>query len=291
MIRKIRINEPEYGRYFLFSEAPKDEENPKVETRDVTPKNDENDTDFNNLTDEDYENLTLDDGDDDEMDTDFNDLGLDDINEDELDDQNENPDDTNFNNMNDDKPENPNPNENQNTGTNDDMNNPPENNGGEEMNTTDNPENTDNPDEMDTNFNDDNLGTDDGTGMDGDGMDNGDETSTDNTPKGPGVEYDSTRKYVLYQKFMSLHNALGNYISKLENSTRDDIGLNQVLKISTNKLRDLKNLTFEYMTMKFKASTYVQSLLFYQQLIVSTQLVFKTIATADKEYKNKSNKK
>lgn len=302
MIEKICINKPKYGRYFLFSEAPGDDEDKEVETRDVTPEEDDFDTDFNNLSDEDFDNITLDD-DDDDMDTDFNALGLDDIDDVTLDEPTDDDIDTNFNDMNDDDPT-------DNLDTNDPEESPQETNQNteptdnqEEPNTNqqtndetdpvDDTAGAENPDEyadMDTDFNDD--GTEEPTDDQTDDNAIGDDTAgTEDKPKGPGVEYDSTRKYVLFQKYISLYNAISNYIGKLENITKDDAEFNQVLKMSTNKLREIKNLTFEYMTIKFKASTYVQSLLFYQQLIVSVQLVFRTISNMNEEVKKKENKK
>ena len=305
MIEKICINKPKYGRYFLFSEAPGDDEDKEVETRDVTPEEDDFDTDFNDMNDEDFENITLDD-DDDDMDTDFNALGLDDIDDESLDNEPADDDiDTNFNDMNDDEPidnidttdseENPQQ-INQNT---EPTNNQEEPNTDQQTNNETEPTGdqtgdatgAENPDEyadMDTDFNDDGAEepTDDQTGDTN--MD--DTAGAEDKPKGPGVEYDSTRKYVLFQKYISLYNAISNYIGKLENITKDDAEFNQVLKVSTNKLREIKDLTFEYMTIKFKASTYVQSLLFYQQLIVSVQLVFRTISNMNKEVQKKDNK-
>ena len=310
MIEKICINKPKYGRYFLFSEAPGDDEDKEVETRDVTPEEDDFDTDFNDMNDEDFENITLDD-DDDDMDTDFNALGLDDIDDVTLDDEPADDDiDTNFNSLNDNQdttdtntrtqqlnppqqPQNPEPNQNQPNMTQqqptDDVDTPTDTVGTDDIGDTTGAEDPDEYADMDTNFNDDGTEepTDDQTGdttMD-------DTAGTEDKPKGPGVEYDSTRKYVLFQKYISLYNAISNYIGKLENITKDDIEFNQVLKVSTNKLREIKDLTFEYMTIKFKASTYVQSLLFYQQLIVSVQLVFRTISNMNKEVQKKDNKK
>ena len=54
-----------------------------------------------------------------------------------------------------------------------------------------------------------------------------------------------------------------------------------------NKLREIKDLTYDFMMIKFELSSYVQSLLFYQNLIVSVQLVFNLI----KKAKEKDNKK
>ena len=103
---------------------------------------------------------------------------------------------------------------------------------------------------------------------------------TNNTPvklNAPGVELDSTRKYNLYREFMSLYNACDNYISKLENILRNDYDENQIILISVNNLREIKDIVSDYMTIRFQINTYVQSLLFYQKMIVAVQLVFKLL--------------
>ena len=127
------------------------------------------------------------------------------------------------------------------------------------------------------------------TGGDDDFTDTGDsggddeaDTSTDagesSGEKGkPGIEYDSTRKYMLYLEFISLYNSCENYISKLETIIKDDIDENRAIQKCSNTLREIRNLLYDYMTIRFTSDSYVQSLLFYQKMIVSVQLVFKQI--------------
>ena len=127
------------------------------------------------------------------------------------------------------------------------------------------------------------------TGGDHDFTDTGDsgsdgeaDTSTDagesSGEKGkPGIEYDSTRKYMLYLEFISLYNSCENYISKLETIIKDDIDENRAIQKCSNTLREIRNLLYDYMTIRFTSDSYVQSLLFYQKMIVSVQLVFKQI--------------
>ena len=117
--------------------------------------------------------------------------------------------------------------------------------------------------------------------------DDGSQSDNNQNSKGPGLEYDSTRKYNLFKEYMSLYNALDNYVSKLEDSISDNLPMNQVIKVAVNKLREIKDLTYDFMMIKFELSSYVQSLLFYQNLIVSVQLVFNLI----KKAKEKDNKK
>ena len=101
--------------------------------------------------------------------------------------------------------------------------------------------------------------------------------------QGPGVEYDSTRKYVLFKEYMSLYNALDNYIFKLEDNIKDDIVSNQIIKTSVNKLREIKEIVYDYIIIKFDNNTYIQSLLFYQNLVTSVQMVFKLLTNIEKK--------
>lgn len=129
--------------------------------------------------------------------------------------------------------------------------------------------------------------TDNGTGNDNGNDENQDDNQNQddegNDEKGPGIEYDSTRKYILFNRFIDLITSLDNYINKLENSTTDDININRVIEIAIDKMRDIRSLAYDYTTIKYEASTYVQSLLFYNQLIVMTEMIFELL--------NKSSKK
>lgn len=96
-----------------------------------------------------------------------------------------------------------------------------------------------------------------------------------NTQKrGPGLEYDSVRKYNLYKEFMKLRTAVDGYITKLEACISDDPRSNQVIKTATTKFRELYDLITDYMMMKYELCTYIQNLLFYQRQVATVQLIF-----------------
>lgn len=136
---------------------------------------------------------------------------------------------------------------------------------------------------------------DDGTGDDSTTADAGTDGNADDQGDGeenkPGVDFDSTRKYNLFKEFMALYNACENYISKLENILKDDTTVNQIIMVCTNNLREIKSILYDYMTIKYPVNSYVQSLLFYQKMIASVQLVFamlkQTSDIKEKEYKKK----
>lgn len=309
MIVKIQ-EEPhnKYGRFFLATEAPDDEKEGAEVTKTTATPDDETedfDSNFNDLADEDF-----DDDDDDDIvfddETDFNSLGLDSDDDqgnienepvqeenpqpeepvgDGTDntEQNESPDDE----QSEDSLDNPNDDETDAGATGDES-------GYENQDTDFNDGETDADvtgdesgyEDQDTDFNDDETPTDD-TDQEADG-----DTPQQPESKGPGVEYDSTRKYNLFKEFMSLYTALENYISKLENNVKDDLELNQINKMAVENLRELKDLTYDYMTIKFDVSTYVQSLVFYQLMVVGVQSVFNLINSTTKtnQIKNSSTK-
>lgn len=105
--------------------------------------------------------------------------------------------------------------------------------------------------------------------------------------KGPGLEYDSTRKYNLFLEFVKLSTSLDNYISKLEVSLGDDRESNLAYKTATDNLRKIKDLTVDFMTMKFELSSYIQSLVFYENNVLMIQLVFDVLNDSLKKIQNK----
>lgn len=127
------------------------------------------------------------------------------------------------------------------------------------------------------------AGAEDETGEDmGGDATAGDTGAVGGDKKGPGLEYDSTRKYSLFQNFMSLVNAIDNYIERLEGYMNDDYDMNQVLKTCIDKLREIRELTYDYLMMKFELSSYIQSLIFYQNQVVMIQLVFNILEKGQK---------
>ena len=112
---------------------------------------------------------------------------------------------------------------------------------------------------------------------------NNQQNGQNNQADKPGAEYDSTRKYLLFKEYMSLYNAIDNYIFKLEDNIKDDLAANQIIKTSVNKLREIKELIYDYILIKFDNNTYIQSLLFYQNLVVSVQMVFRLLSTIERK--------
>lgn len=112
----------------------------------------------------------------------------------------------------------------------------------------------------------------------------------DNQKRGPGLEYDSVRKYNLYKEFARLRMAIDSYITKLESCISDDPESNHVIKICTTKFREMYDLITDYMMMKFELCTYIQNLLFYQRQITTVHLIFKLLKEVNRVQKSDEKK-
>ena len=102
----------------------------------------------------------------------------------------------------------------------------------------------------------------------------GDTQTTDQqNTNGPGLEYDSTRQYKLFLDLNKLHDSVSNYISNLETEIRDDSKIMEIYTENIEKLKQVKELLFDYMNLKFKSSSYIQNLLFYQKMYTTVDLI------------------
>lgn len=301
IIATYKNNENKYGRFFLATEAEPSHIHKNTKVLDVAPGRGKR-IDFSKAAQgDDYEsddsNITADDKDLDSDDTDFNDMHLDDDEDDVGDDDtdftsddmggDDAPDTDGAGDMNSDNPDGGESTEGNNTGG----------EGGGDTTTSDTGNadsgGDDAPDTSGDNMDFNDPTSDDNGDGNNDGGDDGtpntdDDPNTDNEDgeKGPGLEYASTRKYALFLNFEILLNALTNYINKLENNIGDDLNTNKILKAACTKLREIKDLCYEYMIMKFELDTYVKALLFYQNAIVMTQAVF-TLLQRIKVHKKK----
>ena len=114
--------------------------------------------------------------------------------------------------------------------------------------------------------------------------------NANNQKRGPGLEYDSVRKYNLYKEFMKLRTAVDGYITKLEACISDDPRSNQVIKMATERFRELYDLITDYMMMKFELCTYIQNLLFYQRQVATVQLLFALLKETSQIQKSEEEK-
>ena len=111
---------------------------------------------------------------------------------------------------------------------------------------------------------DDTSGTDD-TGDDTTGY-NGSEEETD------GDSEDAMHKQNLYKKFVTLRTAIDNYDHKLSAIIGVDPATHKMIHDVTNKLRSMGDMMYDYMVLKFKKNTYLESMMFYQRTMAATNL-------------------
>ena len=117
------------------------------------------------------------------------------------------------------------------------------------------------------------------------------DSTTGDENRGPGLEYDSVRKYNLYKEFARLRASLDTYIDKLESCISDDVTSNQIIKEATKRFHEIYDLITDYMIMKYELCNYVQNLLFYQKMVASIQMIFKLLKTTNTIYRKEAVKR
>ena len=99
---------------------------------------------------------------------------------------------------------------------------------------------------------------------------NGDDKKEDK----PGTDFENMRRYNLYKKFMSLNDSINGYTDTLDALVYDDDTLNAVTKTASQKLKQLSEIMYDYMTMKFENDSYTQALLFYHEINAGVRMCF-----------------
>ena len=129
---------------------------------------------------------------------------------------------------------------------------------------------------------DDTSGTDD-TGDDTTGDDDsGEETDGDSE--------DAMHKQNLYKKFVTLRTAIDNYDHKLSAIIGVDPETHKMIHEVTNKLRSMGDMMYDYMVLKFKKNTYLESMMFYQRTMAATNLCLDALTKIGNKTKKESDK-
>lgn len=110
----------------------------------------------------------------------------------------------------------------------------------------------------------------------------GDNTTENNTDDNEGI-----KKQNLFKKFVNLHESLDVYISKLDVTVGIDDVMNKQINIINDNLKQIREVLYDYMILKFKANTYLQNMLFYQRSITGINLLLDDLGNVwvDKEAK------
>ena len=109
---------------------------------------------------------------------------------------------------------------------------------------------------------------------DDDSSDKNDGKDDDKKEDKPGTDFENMRRYNLYKKFMSLSDSINGYTDTLDALVYDDDTLNTVTKITSQKLKQLSEIMYDYMTMKFENDSYTQALLFYHEINAGVRMCF-----------------
>ena len=116
----------------------------------------------------------------------------------------------------------------------------------------------------------------DNGGDDAGGEDTGNEENSEDSGSNESDD-EKLKKYHMYTRFVHLYNILNSMIEKCKNVVKPDAIQNAVIKTVINNLSDVYDNMFDFMTIKYKSSTYVQILFYYETVISVVQLNFELL--------------
>jgi hypothetical protein len=90
---------------------------------------------------------------------------------------------------------------------------------------------------------------------------------------------DRIHKQNLYKKFMNLHTAVNGYTHKLSSMIGVDEETNEMYTSISKRLQDLQDMLYDYMVLKFKKNSYLESMLFYQRSIAAVNMCLDALAS------------
>ena len=171
--------------------------------------------------------------------------------------------------------------DNDSTSNNDDSTNDEDDNN-DDNSTSDNDSNSDDDDNTEDGSNDMDSDPHSVSGDDEDpDASSSDDKSSDNDGKDddkkedkPGTDFENMRRYNLYKKFMALNDSINGYTDTLDALVYDDDTLNAVTKTASQKLKQLSEIMYDYMTLKFENDSYTQALLFYHEVNAGVRMCF-----------------
>lgn len=122
--------------------------------------------------------------------------------------------------------------------------------------------------------------------------DTGDDTTGDDDSgeETDGDSEDAMHKQNLYKKFVTLRTAIDNYDHKLSAIIGVDPETHKMIHEVTNKLRSMGDMMYDYMVLKFKKNTYLESMMFYQRTMAATNLCLDALTKIGNKTKKESDK-
>lgn len=158
-----------------------------------------------------------------------------------------------------------------NDNTDSETNDSEESDDGSDADTTD-----DAPDEPETGDDGGEDYSDDTSDDSGDTDDGNNETDTSDDGDGEDAE-EKKKKYSMYLRYLHLYELISTFSEHIRSIVKDDFTQNAVIKTVVNNLNNLYNGMYDYMVIKYKTSSYVEIMLYYETVINCVRLNFELL--------------
>lgn len=117
------------------------------------------------------------------------------------------------------------------------------------------------------------------------GTDYTDDEDVDNTETDDNTEdnvdttndADRAKKYSLYLRYLKLYDMINTFSEKIRNVVKDDASQNAVINKVVDNLNDLYDGMYEYMTIKFMNSSYMEAVIYFETVINCIRLNFELL--------------
>ena len=98
------------------------------------------------------------------------------------------------------------------------------------------------------------------------------DTGDENAGEKDTDEEEKIHKQNLFKKFITLRTSIENYDAKLSSMIGIDADTHEMITEISEKLRSLAEMMYDYMVLKFKKNSYLESMLFYQRTVAAVNL-------------------
>lgn len=123
----------------------------------------------------------------------------------------------------------------------------------------------------------------DSGGGDTSGDDNNDNDDGGDDNGNGGDKEEIMHKQALFGKYQTLYESIGNYTAKLDDVVGQTNETNLKIKEVNDQLKKLQDFIYDYMIIKFKDASYIESMLFYQRAIAVINLSLDMLDDVKKE--------
>ena len=103
------------------------------------------------------------------------------------------------------------------------------------------------------------------------------DTGDENAGEKDTDEEEKIHKQNLFKKFITLRTSVENYDAKLSSMIGIDADTHEMITEISEKLRSLAEMMYDYMVLKFKKNSYLESMLFYQRTVAAVNLCLDSV--------------